>query len=79
MFLDRGMAATTAETIVFDSNRILRLFKGKVYFLTSKYVPIKILTKNLSSLIIDLILRIYHYYVFSTHLKKNISNQLRVA
>lgn len=50
------MPAAASETVVFHADRILSLFEGKSHLLASEDVSIEVFTKDLSSLIIYLVL-----------------------
>lgn len=50
------MPAAASETIVFHTDRILSLFEGKSHLLASEDVPIEVLTEDLSSFIVYLVL-----------------------
>lgn len=50
------MSAATSKAVVLHSYCILSLFEGKSYFLAPEDVSIEVLTENLSSFIIYLVL-----------------------
>lgn len=79
VFLSSCMSAATPETVMLDFYIILSLLKGKSYFFSSKDIPIKVLTENLSSLVSYLILWIDHDTILSSCFKENSTNDLRIA
>ena len=73
------MSAATAEWVVFHFNPLFRLFKSLSDFLSVENVSIKVLTENLSSLILNCIFRIDWDDIVDAHFKKDFSNFFRVA
>jgi len=79
MLLTRCVPTATTWTIVFYLDCIFGLSESSAYLFSSKDISIKILAKYLGSLIIDFILRVYHYAIFGASLVKNISYKFRMT
>jgi hypothetical protein len=73
------MSAAATRAIMLYFYIILSLFKCHTNFLTSEDVSVKILTENLSSLIINFVLGVNHNTIFSSSFEEHFANYLRVA
>ena len=70
------MSTATTKAIVFHSNSILCLFKGKTNFFTPKNISVEVFAENLGCLIIYLILRIDHNNILRTCFIKYFADDL---
>ena len=73
------MPAATSNTIMFHSHCDLGLPKGVAHPIPSENHTIEVLTENLSSLIIDLILRVNHDDILGPTLIKDPTDSFRVT
>lgn len=64
---------------MLDFNVVLSLFKSYPDPLSSENIPVEILTKYLSGLIIDFILRVNHDAVFGPRFIEYFADDFRVA
>lgn len=75
MFLACRVSTATTGTVMLYFYCILGLAEGCANLLSSENVSIKVLAKYLGSFIINFVLRVNHYAIFSTCLVKYISNK----